>query len=222
MKNLWWKVVAFALIIYSVIYGLTGPVPDMGVVRESARSLYFHLPMWFTMMSMFVISCVYSVMYLNSKNPKHDTMAGIFASVGVVFGLFGFATGMMWATFTWGKPWSNDPKQIGTALCMLTYMAYLVLRANIKNSDKLGNVAAVYNIFAFAIMIPLIYVLPDVTGESLHPGAGGNVGFGDMDKLDGGMRQVLYPAALGWILVGVWIAGIKYNISFIKEKIDNR
>ena len=41
-------------------------------------------------------------------------------------------TGMEWAQYTWGAAWSNDPKQLGTALCMLTYFAYWVLRSGIK------------------------------------------------------------------------------------------
>ncbi|WP_315816878.1 hypothetical protein [Paraflavitalea speifideaquila] len=28
-------------------------------------------------------------------------------------GVLGLITGMIWANYTWGTPWNNDPKQLG-------------------------------------------------------------------------------------------------------------
>jgi heme exporter protein C len=72
----------------------------------------------------------------------------------------------------------------------------------------------VYNIFAFAAMIPLIFIIPRMT-DSLHPGSGGNPGF-NMYDLDSRMRLVLYPGVLGWFVIGFWIAEnrIKYKLLY--------
>lgn len=222
MKQHWWKILAVILIIYSFGAGLMGAVPKMGVVRESIRNLYYHLPMWFTMMTMYTISFVNAVAYLNKGKVSSDQRAGNYAGVGVFFGMLGIFTGMTWANFTWGAPWSNDPKQVGAGLSILSYLAYLVLRKSFPDTEKAAKISAVYNIFAFAIMIPLIYVLPDVMGDSLHPGAGGNVGFSEYDKLDHRMRMVLYPAALGWILIGVWIAQLCIRYTRIKFYLEQK
>lgn len=222
MKKHWWKVLGILLIVYSFGYGLMGAVPKMGVVRESIRNLYYHLPMWFTMMTMFTVSFISSVAYLSNGKINQDRRAGNYAIVGVIFGMLGLFTGMVWANFTWGEPWSNDPKQIGAGLSILSYLAYLVLRQSFPDKEKSAKVAAVYNIFAFAIMIPLLYVLPDVLGDSLHPGAGGNVGFSDYDNLDQRMRMVLYPAALGWILIGVWMTTLLLRYSKIKYNLEQK
>lgn len=217
MSKYWWKIIAVVFVLYSVIFGLLVRMPDLAIIGQSIRNLFFHVPMWFAMMSMFSISAFYSISFLSTKLYKHDIRAGIFVGVGLVFGCLGLATGMEWARFTWGEPWSNDPKQLGSALCMLTFFAYLVLRGSISNQEQRGRVAAVYNIFAFALMIPFIYILPSIT-DSLHPGSGGNAGF-NVYGVDGTMRMILYPAAIGWILIGVWTAQLRYRMHKLQNQI---
>jgi heme exporter protein C len=111
---------------------------------------------------------------------------------------------MIWANFTWGTPWSNDPKQNASAVGLLLYLSYIILRNSFNDIKKKARISAVYNIFAFFIFIPLIFVLPRLT-DSLHPGNGGNPGFNAYD-LDYKLRLVFYPSILGWFLLGVWIS----------------
>jgi len=80
-------------------------------------------------------------------------------------------------------------------------------------------VSAIYNILAFVMMIVFIGVLPRMT-DSLHPGNGGNPGFGNYD-LDSNMRMVFYPAVIGWILVSTWIAQLRYRIKVLEIKKEN-
>jgi heme exporter protein C len=126
---------------------------------------------------------------------------------------------MIWANYTWGSPWHGDPKQNGAAIALLVYLAYFVLRGSIENEDQRARLSAVYNIFAFAAMIPLIFVIPRMT-SSMHPGSGGNPGF-NMYDLDSKMRMVFYPAVVGWILLGVWIASLRIRTRLLNEKILN-
>jgi heme exporter protein C len=128
----------------------------------------------------------------------------------------GLGTGMIWANFTWGAPWPNDPKLNGSAIATLMYLAYIILRGSIDEEQKRAKISAIYNIFAFPIMVVLIFVLPRLT-DSLHPGNGGNPGFGAYD-LDSNMRYVFYPAVLGWILVATWIMTIRFRIRVIENK----
>jgi heme exporter protein C len=122
-------------------------------------------------------------------------------------GMLGIVTGMIWANFTWGQPWPDDPKLNSVAIGMLMYSAYFILRGAIDDEEKRARVSAVTNIFFFPIFIVLIFVLPRMK-SSLHPGNGGNPGFNSYD-LDDTMRMVFYPAVLGWILIGYWIAQLK-------------
>ncbi|MEM9822043.1 MAG: cytochrome c biogenesis protein CcsA [Bacteroidota bacterium] len=191
--------------------------PYRNILSETIRSTYYHVPYWFAMMIIFVISMVYSIQYLSTNDPLKDHKAAAFTSVGVLYGVLGLVTGAIWAKFTWGSYWSFDIKQNMAAIAMLVYLAYFVLRASFEDEEKKARISAVYNIFAFACLVPLLFVIPRLT-DSLHPGNGGNPGFGGED-LDNTMRLVLYPAVIGWILVGTWMANLLYRMESLKEKI---
>lgn len=200
----------------SVVAGFIGPVPELHILNESIRNVYFHVPMWFAMLTLYLISVVYSVKYLNSTDMKHDIMAVEAVNTGIIFCGFGLLTGMQWANITWGEPWPNDPKLNGSAIATLMYLAYLVLRNALEEEQKRAKISAVYNIFAFPIMVVLLYILPKLT-DSLHPGSGGNSTFGDLD-MDNYMRPVFYTAVIGWILTGAWVCTIRYRLRLLENK----
>jgi heme exporter protein C len=216
----WWKILCVALLLYTFIGGLTITVPDVGNLQHTIRNAFFHIPMWLTQFVMVTISLVYSIKYL--RNPKKivfDIYAAEFAKTGIIFGILGLATGMIWAKYTWGAAWSNDPKQLGVAIALLIYLAYFVLRNSMPDLDKRARVSAVYNIFAFFIYIPMILILPRLV-ESLHPGGKGvegNPGFNGND-LNSGMKWVIRPAYIGWALLGIWITTLRLRLQLLLEK----
>ncbi|MFY0672016.1 MAG: cytochrome c biogenesis protein CcsA [Bacteroidia bacterium] len=201
--------------------GLLGAIPEREILYETIRNLYFHVPMWFSMVAMFGTSVFFSIKYLSTSNSRFDDWAVEFANIGILFGFLGLTTGMIWAQFTWGAWWSFDPKQNGAAITLLIYLAFMVLRNSITDTKSRARVSSVYNVFAFAAMIPLIFILPRMS-ESLHPGADGNPGFNTYD-LDGRMRIVFYPAVIGWIMLGMWLTELRYRTRRLKEKLyENR
>lgn len=216
MRN-WWKAVAILLLIYTLIGGLLIDVPKQVILYETIRNLYFHVPMWFTMIFLFLMSMVYSIKNLSSGSIADDQKAINLVNTGIIFGILGTITGSIWAKFTWGAWWTNDVKLNGSAITMLIYLAYIVLRGSLEDEQKRARISAVYNIFAFVLLIVFIGILPRMT-DSLHPGNGGNPGFNNYD-LDDNMRMVFYPAVLGWILLGWWIASLKVRIARIQEKL---
>jgi heme exporter protein C len=219
MRRSWWKVLCVILVAYSIVGGLMLPVPRQHIINETIRNLYFHVPMWFTMIILFTIAFVYSIKYLRSGKLEQDIYAAQYTGTGIFFSILGMVTGMEWAKYSWGEAWSNDPKQLGTAVCMLIYFSYLILRGGMKDEETRAKISAVYNVFAFALMIPLLWVLPRMV-DSLHPGNGGNPGFNSYD-LDSRMRMVFYPAVIGWILMGVWIATLYTRYRLLVHKQEN-
>ena len=219
MRHWWWKILVLLLVGFTVIGGLLMPVPRLDILNETIRNLYFHVPMWFTMLLLFAGAFWYSIRYLRTGNLEDDIYAVQFTNTGIFFSILGMITGMEWAQYTWGAAWSNDPKQLGTAMSMLIYFAYTILRSGIKDDEKKAKISAVYNIFAFAMLIPLIFILPRMV-DSLHPGNGGNPAFKQYD-LDKYMRMVFWPAVAGWFLLGFWIASLKIRLGLVKYKNEN-
>jgi heme exporter protein C len=219
MRSWGWKIICIVLCMYVVVGGFLMPVPRLDILNETIRNLYFHVPVWFAMLVLFAAAFWYSIKYLRTGNLQDDIYAMQFTNTGIFFSLLGMATGLEWAKYTWGSAWSNDPKQLGTALSMLIYFAYSILRSGIKDDEKKARISAVYNVFAFAMLIPLIFILPRMV-DSLHPGNGGNPGFKPYD-LNANMRLVFYPAVIGWIMLGWWIATLKIRLAKVRFKKEN-
>ena len=183
--------------------------------------------MWFGMMILFGTSFVYSIKYLRGFNLRNDIYAHQFAAVGSFFGILGYATGTIWANYTWVTDQSQslgnilrEPKLIGAAIALLIYGAYFVLRGSFTDMDKKARVSAVYNIFAFAMLFPSIWIIPRLVG-SLHPGSPGSESGNpalNFKDIDGRLRMVFYPAIIGWTLLGVWITTLKIRLQLIKDK----
>ena len=191
--------------------------PYQNVIYESIRNTYYHVPMWFALMFLCVASVWHSIKYLRNSDKQADRKAIAYTEMAVLFGFLGLFTGMVWANYAWGAPWNNDIKQITTAIALLIYLSYFILRSSFEDSEKGARLGAVYNIFAFASLIPLLYIVPRMFA-SLHPGATGNPAFGSQD-LDNTMRMVFYPAIIGWTLLGFWIAELRARYMRLHDKV---
>lgn len=215
MKNSWWKILAVVLLVYVHLGGLLFEAPRLNILNETVRALYFHVPMWFGMVLLYLISVYYAIKYLRNPLHEYDVKSVEYANVGTAFGILGMITGMLWANYTWGSPWHGDPKQKGAAIALLVYLAYFVLRGSLDNEEQRARLSSVYNIFAFAAMVPLIFIIPRLD-DSMHPGNGGNPGFNAYD-LDSRMRLVFYPAVIAWFLIGVWIVSLRERVRTIQD-----
>lgn len=189
--------------------------PFRNILYETIRNTYFHVALWFAMIILFIASLRHSIHYLRHADARSDHKAAAYTRVGVLFGILGLITGAIWAKNTWNAYWSWDVKQNMTAIALFIYMAYFILRAAFEDLEKKARLAAVYSLFAFAALIPLIFVIPRMT-DSLHPGAGGNPALGGED-LDNTMRMIFYPAIIGWTLLGVWMAQLNYRIQDLSD-----
>jgi heme exporter protein C len=220
LKIHWWKILGVIIIYYVIIYGFLMEVPELPILNETIRNLFFHVAIWFAMFILLIVSVVYSIRYLKSSKIENDIKASEFATMGIVLGILGIATGSVWARFTWGDWWVNDPKLNATTIALLIYLAYFVLRSSIEDQYQKGRISAVYNIFAFAAAVPLIFILPRLT-DSLHPGNGGNPGFSAYD-LDNSLRTVFYPAVIGWTLLGVWFSSLRIRIRKVQVALEDQ
>ncbi len=217
MAKNWWKILAVLIVIYTIIAGFILPVPRLDILNETIRSLYFHVPIWFAMLFLMGVSVYSSIMYLGSNKIRKDIIAVEAANTGIAFSVLGILTGILWARYTWGTWWTTDTKLNGVAITFLIYTAYFILRSSIEDEQKKARISAIYNIFAFVMMIVFIMILPRMSA-SLHPGNGGNPAFGKFD-LDNTMRLVFYPACIAWIMIGCWIAQLRIRMGVLSKKI---
>lgn len=226
MQKSWWKILCVVLLVYTFSAGLLVKAPDLPLLGQTSRNLFFHVGMWMAMMTMFTVSVVNAIRYLRTFNLKYDIYARQYVTTGILFGILGYGTGAIWMSYTWADPnnplfksfgaLAREPKLIGAAIALLIYFAYLVLRDSINDMDKRARVSAVYNIFAYAMLFPSIWYVPRIL-PSLHPGQDGNPAL-DIKDVNAAMRMVEFPAFIGWSLLAVWITTLKIRLSLVKER----
>jgi heme exporter protein C len=225
-----YKFMALALLAYAFVVGLGRDLPDMGGnMAQTSRNVFYHVPMWFCLYSMMAISVVASVMFLRKANPYYDILAAESAKNGMMFGLFGLTTGIVWSRVTWRELipsddfaawWSWDPKLTMVIIAIMIYLAYFILRSGIDDTTQKARISAVYNIFAAATLVPLTYLIPMLLG-GLHPGGDAGNPLENV-SLSNEFRAVFYPAALGFILLSVWILElrVRYLLLHLKSNDD--
>jgi heme exporter protein C len=99
----WLKLLAIVILVCVHLVGMLGEVPRLPILNETIRALYFHVPMWFGMLLLFSVSVFYAVRYLRNPTLENDLKSVEFANIGLVFGILGMLTGMLWAKFAWGS-----------------------------------------------------------------------------------------------------------------------
>lgn len=212
----WYKVLAVLIVGYTLVYGLLIELPsDVGILDETIRNLFYHVPMWFGMILVLMAAWINSIMYLSKPNTKRDVYATELTNVGILMGFCGLITGMFWAYNTWGTAWTNDPKLNGVAAGMAMYGGYWLLQKSVSDPEKRARLAAVYNIFIFPIFIALIVVMPKLAASSIHPGSGESVNFKTYNSTNN-MEMVFYPAVIGWCLLFVWIAELRTRFRLLE------
>jgi heme exporter protein C len=217
-KSYLWKGLSGVLLLYAVVVGFFIPIPDT-MIEESLRNVFYHVGMWFGMFAMLTTSFVYSLRYLRGFNAKEDIAAVEAVNIGLVYGILGIITGMIWAKNTWGDYWVRDPKLDGAAVGIFIYLAYTILRGSIDDVQKRAKVSAVYNVLAFILWIVFVLVLPRTANSSIHPGQDGPPIMA-LD-LSATTRLVFYPAMIGWILLAAWFLNIRIRMRKIKLALEN-
>lgn len=214
-----WKYVVALWMTGVIVAGFLIPIPEIPILLESARNLFLHVPMWFTMSVCFVAGFIYSIKYLNNPDLVTDRKAEAATQIGLLFGICGLITGSLWARFTWGSWWTfAEPRMNLSALGMMIYVAYFVLRTAFENPEKRAKIAAIFNVFAATTIPFLLYIIPRQL-PSLHPGAEGNPAFSEITAPE--LRYIFYPAVVGFIALAVWLYDILYRYKEVKYQLEH-
>ncbi|MCC6613464.1 MAG: cytochrome c biogenesis protein CcsA [Anaerolineae bacterium] len=132
------------------------------------RIFYTHVSTFSGAAVAFALTVIGGILYLRTRNTKWDTLALAGVEVGFTLSLITTATGSIWSRPTWNTWWTWDPRLTSITIMVLTYAAYLMLRAGIESGEKRRAIASVYGILAMGTVI-FTFIVIRIRPDTIHP-----------------------------------------------------
>jgi heme exporter protein C len=131
-------------------------VPPDRLQGQVQRIMYIHVPLAWIAYLAFFVTFVGSIRYLWRRDLGADRLAASSAEVGLVFTAATIVTGAIWGKATWGVWWDWDPRLTTTALLLVIYAGYVLIRASITDRVHRARAGAVIGIVGFA-NVPIVH-----------------------------------------------------------------
>jgi heme exporter protein C len=126
---------------------------NMGDVQ---RIFYFHVGSAWVGFGAFAVTLVAGVAFLARGARRWDNVALASVEIGLTFITMTVLTSSLWARATWGTFWTWEPRLTISAVQLLIYVAYLMLRGSVESPLRAARLASVYGIAAF-VTVPLSF-----------------------------------------------------------------
>lgn len=148
-------ILALVGVMTGLYLGLVWAPPD-AYQGQVQRIMYVHVPAaWVAFLAFFVVF-ISSILFLWRGKEIFDQVAYASAEVGVVFTSLAILAGSIWGKPTWGVWWTWDARLTTTAILLLIYIGYLMLRSFVEDRARGARYAAVLGIIGF-LDIPIIH-----------------------------------------------------------------
>jgi len=168
------SIVLMAVALY-LIFFYASTEKTMGIVQ---KIFYFHVPNALLSYTSAILLGFASIMYLIKPDRAWDRFGSVAGELGAVFTTTAIASGMIWGKPAWGKYWVSWDLRLNLELILLlTFFAYLMLRAYLPNHEKRATLSCVFGLLA-VINIPfnwlsIYFVNTQHPQPVVSPGGGG-------------------------------------------------
>lgn len=149
-------ILALLFVLAGLYFGLIEAPPD-AYQGNAQRIMYLHIPSILTAYLSFFIVFVGSCLFLWKRDKRDDILASSAAEIGVLFTSLTILEGSIWGKPTWGVWWTWDARLTLTAILLLIFIGYLMLRSLIEDETRAAVCSAVLGIIGF-LDIPLIHM----------------------------------------------------------------
>lgn len=199
--------------------------PYVPNLDERIKILNLHVPQSWIAVIAYIMSMIFAIKYLRTRDMKFDAYTASTAAIGTVFSILATVTGMVWAKFNWGSFWNWDPRETSIFVLILIYAAFFALRSSIEDPEKRAKLSSVYSILAFITVPFLVFVLPRIQ-QGLHPGSASDVNSGPVvskepGALDSNMLYSFGLSLFGFAMLFFWIFNIHLRAKLLEKKLLN-
>ncbi|MGA2132645.1 MAG: cytochrome c biogenesis protein CcsA [Bryobacteraceae bacterium] len=204
-----------AILLARDLYSIFMQLPDEASQGMIYRIIFFHVPAAITAMLCSAVAFVASVLFLLTKNFKHDAVAVASTEVGLAFLAANLVTGSIWGRIIWGIWWTWDARLTSALICWLLYAGYLMLRHAIEEPTSRARIAAVFNIFAFAD-VPIVF-FSIKWWRTQHP----QPVFWGGGSIDSAMFLTAALNLLALILLGIILTLVRLRQEEVQREVDS-
>jgi heme exporter protein C len=210
-----WKIILLIWMSAVMVAAFLLPAPQSQLGPVS-RIFFFHVPVAWVAVLAFLMSFVFSIMYLRSRDLEYDVKASTASRLGLLFVILATVSGSVFAKSTWGSFWNWDPRETSIFILLLIYGAYLALRSAIESKERRAVLSGVYAVMAFVTVPFLVFVVPRVY-QSLHPtDSVMNVKF--KMQMPPPILITFLASLIGFTFLFLWIFKLELRIHKLKTK----
>lgn len=222
---LWkWAILPLMSAVIVLCYTHAGPAPAF-TSPESARIIFWHVPMAILSMIWFFFAAFLAIQYLRTRDLKYDLRAAEAASVGLALTVLATLTGAIFSKMQWAgglkTPWYQgywqwDPKQTAILVVILIFGAYFGLRGALDEPRQRAQLASTYAVLG-ALMVPLLYyTLPHlpIFGDTLHPTEVINRKQGMSPEY----RLVFWLSTLTFLGLSCWCYDLRTRLGLLQQR----
>lgn len=176
MKKIYDAILVFTLFFWLplIIWASLFYAPPAKGLGDTARIIFFHVPMAWLSVVAFFMSAYYSFQVLKNLRTEHnlamtyDQGASVAAGLGLLFAFLATVTGSIWAKQIWHSYWNWDPRETSIFILLIIYGAYFALRTAVMNRQDKMRLSAVYSLLAVVTVPFFVFIVPRIFA-SLHP-----------------------------------------------------
>ena len=211
---------ALVAIAVGLYWGLVIAPPD-AYQGQVQRIMYLHLPSILTAYLSYFLVFIGSGMYLWKREKRDDILAHSAAELGVLFTALTIIEGSIWGRPTWGVWWTWDARLTLTAILLLIYIGYLMLRSLIEDENRAASAAAVLGIIGF-LDIPLIH-MSVYWWRTLHqPPSILQPNKAPWENVHPSMLIALTISFVGFLLLYFYLLSLRYRFGEMRGEIKAR
>jgi heme exporter protein C len=211
---------ALISVLLGLYWGLLHAPPD-AYQGEVQRIMYLHIPSILTAYLSFFLVFVGSCLYLWKREKRDDILAYSAAEIGVLFTALTIVEGSVWGKPTWGVWWTWDARLTLTAILLLIFAGYLMLRSLTEDENRAASAAAVLGIIGF-LDIPLIH-MSVYWWRTLHqPPSILRPDKAPWDNVHPALLTALVINFVAFVLLYFYLLSQRFRLGEIKEEIKAR
>jgi len=207
-------------VVVGLYWGLIVAPPD-AYQGEVQRIMYLHIPSILIAYLSFFLVFVGSCLYLWKREKRDDNLAFSAAEIGVLFTALTIVEGSIWGRPTWGVWWTWDARLTLTAILLLIFVGYLMLRSLVEEETRAASSAAILGIIGF-LDIPLIH-MSVYWWRTLHQPP-------SILRPDKSPWENIHPALLtalainfvAFVLLYFYLLSLRYRVGEMTEEIKTR